>query len=491
MWPRTGLPPEHSSAGKIRSSSRKPKSSKIVDRFLPEQSVLAVQTPQQPITGNDLVEMFSKIECPSVDQLPRVPHHWTQPSTNIQHSSSNDVETDLSKFPVALHHLIGSKARGSTTIKKSIRDTTKIEVNISSSDDEDDHLYEPPAPISATKQRACQKQVKGDDIDVIDIADSDTDNGDVQSDDDIQILTPACNSAAVKHPLISTSQYHHKKRHEYHGNKMAMAAIRAEDLEASFLADNKRNHEKEIDLATSSRTFPDRDCRVGRRIRHTSKSDTGSESDTESVCEQDSPLFAKTWLQLSEESIIKRRSNSKGEFLRNEMKKYMKENHRENGAQEPTKDEVKKQIFLPKDMVTFKEPLKQWVRTGGNTLPGWDKTKLPEEEVVRPPDWRPPTPPRVDLTLTPFIQRAKQDLQVTADERVNVNQQTVIKEFKQSADEYELRDVRDDEIILVMTGCGLVRFTKKEFLSAKRRRDNGSNKREYGQKSRRRPDLRM
>ena len=30
---------------------------------------------------------------------------------------------------------------------------------------------------------------------------------------------------------------------------------------------------------------------------------------------------------------------------------------------------------------------------------GWNKSLLPEEEVVRPPDWKPPTPPRVDIRL--------------------------------------------------------------------------------------------
>ena len=40
---------------------------------------------------------------------------------------------------------------------------------------------------------------------------------------------------------------------------------------------------------------------------------------------------------------------------------------------------------------------------------GWNKSLLPPEEIIRPPDWRPPTPPRVDLSLTPIIELAKQD----------------------------------------------------------------------------------
>ena len=38
---------------------------------------------------------------------------------------------------------------------------------------------------------------------------------------------------------------------------------------------------------------------------------------------------------------------------------------------------------------------------------------MPPEEVVRPADWKPPTPPRVDLRLTPFIERAKQEIDVS------------------------------------------------------------------------------
>jgi len=230
-----------------------------------------------------------------------------------------------------------------------------------------------------------------------------------------------------------------------------------------------------------------------RRRRRNSKSDSESvKSDTDSTSRGN--LIQQRLLKISKDSVDvaeARREAAKGEFLKKEIENYIKEHKRENGHEAPTEEEVCKQIFLPKVTPEFKEPIKVWEKTDNSTVPGWNKDLLPEDEVVRPPDWRPPIPPKVDLSITPFIQRAKQEVEVTADEKVNVNQQTVIKEFKQSADEYELRDVRDDEIILVMTGCGLVRFTKKEFLSAKRRRDNGSNKREYGQKSRRRPDLRM
>ena len=68
------------------------------------------------------------------------------------------------------------------------------------------------------------------------------------------------------------------------------------------------------------------------------------------------------------------------------------------GDSEPTEEEITRQLRLPsKEMVEthqFKEPIMNWKPTEETNIPGWKKELLPEEEIVRPADWRPPTPPR-------------------------------------------------------------------------------------------------
>ena len=217
-----------------------------------------------------------------------------------------------------------------------------------------------------------------------------------------------------------------------------------------------------------------------RRRRRNSKSDSESvKSDTDST--RRGNLIQQRLLKISKNSVDVAEARSeaaRGEFLKKELENYIKEHKRENGHEAPTEEEVRKQIFLPKVTREFKEPIKVWKKTDNSTVPGWNKDLLPEDEVVRPPDWRPPTPPKVDLTLTPFIQRAKQEVEADPQMKPVEVKQTVIKEFKQDATERDLRDVRSDEIILVITGCGYARFTKRAFLKAKAKREEEERERE-------------
>ena len=96
------------------------------------------------------------------------------------------------------------------------------------------------------------------------------------------------------------------------------------------------------------------------------------------------------------------------------MEKYKKEQGIESD-EEPTEEDIKKQVKLPsKDQIEskrFKEPITNWVAVepSRNKVPWlcWSREGLPEEE--RPADWRPPTPPRVDISLLSFIQEFKKE----------------------------------------------------------------------------------
>jgi hypothetical protein len=52
----------------------------------------------------------------------------------------------------------------------------------------------------------------------------------------------------------------------------------------------------------------------------------------------------------------------------------------------------------------FKEPLKNWMPVEDSGVPSWKKEFLKEDE-----DWRPPTPPRVDLSLQLYKEGATRE----------------------------------------------------------------------------------
>ena len=97
-----------------------------------------------------------------------------------------------------------------------------------------------------------------------------------------------------------------------------------------------------------------------------------------------------------------------GCWLTEQMEKYKKENGIESDS-EPTEEDIKNQVLLPTkgqiENQSFKEPITNWVEVvPSKKVPSWSKAILPEEEIVKGPDWRPPTPPRVDISLISFTQ---------------------------------------------------------------------------------------
>ena len=63
----------------------------------------------------------------------------------------------------------------------------------------------------------------------------------------------------------------------------------------------------------------------------------------------------------------------------------------------------------PEKISEFKEPIRQWEPVSGSGIPSWRKALLPEEEEEKPADWRPPTPPKVDLSLQSAIKEFRDE----------------------------------------------------------------------------------
>ena len=77
---------------------------------------------------------------------------------------------------------------------------------------------------------------------------------------------------------------------------------------------------------------------------------------------------------------------------------------------EPSEEDIKNQVMLPTKLQvetqSFKDPITNWVSVEpSQNVPSWSKAVLPEEEIVKGPDWKPPTPPRVDISLIYFTQQ--------------------------------------------------------------------------------------
>ena len=157
----------------------------------------------------------------------------------------------------------------------------------------------------------------------------------------------------------------------------------------------------------------------------------------------------------------------RGQWLTEQIEEYKKK-HGVDDEAEPTEEEIKMQLKLPTkekvDNNDFKEPLTNWLPVENTGIPGWRKELLPEEEVMRPPDWKPPTPPRVDISL-----------QVYKDEfREESPKLPKITEIIQDKEKL-LRDERDldenDEVVLFNNSC-IIRTTKAGIKKSKRDRED-------------------
>jgi hypothetical protein len=105
----------------------------------------------------------------------------------------------------------------------------------------------------------------------------------------------------------------------------------------------------------------------------------------------------------------------------------------------------------------FKEPLKNWMPVEDSGVPSWKKEFLKEDE-----DWRPPTPPRVDLSL----QLYKEGFMVETPKPSKIADIVLDKESILREDLSE-----NDEVVLLNNLC-IIRTTKAGIQKYKRdRRD--------------------
>ena len=199
-----------------------------------------------------------------------------------------------------------------------------------------------------------------------------------------------------------------------------------------------------------------RDEEARNRTRYNSR-DTLSPSSSVKSPETDTRDRLKA---LSNEEPEERVRPVKGQWLRKEMEMYKRNNNIESDD-EPTEEEIVKHIKLPtKDQIdqqTFAEPIKKWVEVKPmkSRAWSWSRAGLPEEEEVKGPDWRPPTPPRVDISLLSYLSAFTQ-------ENVSPPHQNKIFRDKEEA----LRTCEEDEDFVCFDGAGIIRGTKKGYLEA-------------------------
>merc|ERR1719309_1202124 len=198
-------------------------------------------------------------------------------------------------------------------------------------------------------------------------------------------------------------------------------------------AKDKRDH-------SSKESRKDRgDDERKERERHTSRSDIGSDLDVRSVCESpDEPELTPSGMKKSFRIPKKSGSRSperskpkslneklldmatggssgkelvKGQWLKSQYdaKKKKKPDGDEESDDEPTEEEIKLQEKLPKldpgNLNDYRDPACQWVEVSDSGIPSWDKSLLPEELMPPPdPNWRPPTPPKADISLLQYTE---------------------------------------------------------------------------------------
>ena len=181
--------------------------------------------------------------------------------------------------------------------------------------------------------------------------------------------------------------------------------------------------------------------------------------------------------------------------LEDEMRKYREENGIESDS-EPTEEEITKQIRLPtwqpdkikkQGQDLFKEPILTWVSVdpdekypsgddkmesrrdqsyaewlGEDRVPTWDKERLPKEEVIRSPNWRPPTPPRVNISLIKFSQEFENE------EESRRNKPRRPKTYNSKEAVFDDRDLDEEESIVLYDKECIITTTKRALIRKKR-----------------------
>ena len=155
----------------------------------------------------------------------------------------------------------------------------------------------------------------------------------------------------------------------------------------------------------------------------------------------------------------------RGKWLREKMEDHFSKNGIDEFAP-PTDEEIKMQLKLPSEEAIqrneFKEPLTNWEPVEGTGIPGWIKELLPEEEIVRPPDWRPPTPPRVDIGLLQYVDEFK----INEEPELPKNADIFI-----STEEVLRKDLEDDDVVVLYNSTCIIRTIKAGIKKSKRDRE--------------------
>ena len=107
-------------------------------------------------------------------------------------------------------------------------------------------------------------------------------------------------------------------------------------------------------------------------------------------------------MALSKEAGVEKvQVRARGRWMEEQHRTYLQEHGGD--TEPPSVEEVARQIRLPSraqvEAGDWVDPAKRWVEVAPSAGWGWARDLLPQEEVVRGPDWRPPTPPKPDRSL--------------------------------------------------------------------------------------------
>ena len=201
--------------------------------------------------------------------------------------------------------------------------------------------------------------------------------------------------------------------------------------------------------------------RERERGRHTSRDRTPS-SERVGANLRDNPMA------ISQEQGGEK-PRKRGEWLEKEHKRLLEEQGMEIYS-EPTEEIITQQVMLPtQEMVDgnkFNEPIKNRVAVDKpSDFCQWSREGLPEEEIVRPPDWSPPTPPRVDISLMSYIDPNNRPGE---DEERRAKRKKAEKVYQNKDEVLNDLDLREDkEIVVYDTHCVL--RTKQGVMERKRK----------------------
>lgn len=200
-----------------------------------------------------------------------------------------------------------------------------------------------------------------------------------------------------------------------------------------------------------------------RRIPKLQKDQDGERNNSRDESPPSDSLSSRL-VEMSKENGENAEKPKRGAWLSEQLKEYFAKNGNEDS--DPTHDEIVKQIRLPfmKEGAVFQEPIMMWVTVEegeDNPVPSWDKSLLPDEEVVHGVDWQPPTPP--SEAVFDFIHRFEKEIK----DETKIDK--VLKEGDSLNDALRCLDMKDE--VVFEDGFTLMRV-KKEGLDKRNHKHN-------------------